>query len=296
MKRVDIKTGFSCNNHCRFCVQGNKRNLYGNKTNEEIKKILQEARKDCDSVVFTGGEPTIREDIIDLVSYAKKLEFEGIQIQTNGRIFCYKEFCNEIISAGASEFSPAIHGHTAELHDYLTCSKGSFYQTFLGIKNLKGQGRRVITNTVITKSNYRHLPQIAQLLVDLGVDQYQFAFVHALGGAKENFVSIVPRMTLVEPYVKEGVDIGIKAGISVMTEAIPYCFMQGYEDCIAEKVIPQTKIYDFHEVIDNFTEARQKQGKVKNPQCQLCSYYQVCEGPWKEYPEKFGWEEFNPVL
>jgi MoaA/NifB/PqqE/SkfB family radical SAM enzyme len=122
MKRVDIKTGFNCNNHCRFCVQGNKRTLYGSKTTEEIKKILQEAREDCDSVVFTGGELTIREDIIALVSYAKKLKFETIQMQTNGRMFCYKEFCDEIIAAGANEFSPAIHGHTAELHDYLTCS------------------------------------------------------------------------------------------------------------------------------------------------------------------------------
>jgi hypothetical protein len=140
------------------------------------------------------------------------------------------------------------------------------------------------------------LPQIAQLLVDLGVGQFQFAFVHALGSAKENFASVVPRMSLVEPYVKEGLDIGIKAGISVMTEAIPYCFMQGYEDYIAEKVIPSTKIYDFHEIIDNFTEARQKQGKLKGPSCQACRHYQTCEGPWKEYPEKFGWEEFKPIL
>lgn len=296
MKRVDIKTGFNCNNHCRFCAQGDKRTLYGDRTTEKIKKILQEARKDCESVVFTGGEPTIRKDIIDLVSYAKKLEFESIQIQTNGRMFCYKKFCDEIISAGANEFSPAVHGHTPELHNYLTCSKGSFQQTTLGIKNLRELGQRIITNTVITKSNYRHLPEIARFLVDLRVDQFQFAFVHPVRTAEKNFASIVPRMTLIEPYVKKGLDIGIKRGVSVMTEAIPYCFMQGYEDYIAEKVIPSTKIYDFGQTIDNFTEVRQKQGKLKGSSCQTCRYYQTCEGPWKEYPEKFGWSEFKQIL
>ncbi|MBL7130728.1 MAG: radical SAM protein [Candidatus Omnitrophica bacterium] len=295
MKRVDIKIGFNCNNHCRFCVQGNKRTLYSSKTTEEIKKILQETRRDWDSVVFTGGEPSIREDIIDLVSYAKRLKFETIQIQTNGRMFCYKQFCNEIISAGANEFSPAVHGHTAELHDYLTCSEGSFQQTLSGIKNLKEYGQRIITNTVVTKSNYRHLPQIAQLLLDLGVNQFQFAFVHALGSAKENFASVVPRMSLVEPYAKEGLDIGIKAGISVMTEAIPYCFMRGFEKYIAENIIPSTKIYDANSIIDDFTETRQKESKAKGPLCKTCRYYNVCEGPWKEYPEKFGWKEFCPV-
>jgi len=295
MKRVDIKIGFNCNNYCRFCVQGNKRVLYGGKTTEEVKDILQEARKDCCGVVFTGGEPTIRKDIIDLVKHAKSLEFKIIQIQSNGRMFCYEKFRDSIIAAGANEFSPAIHGHSARLHDYLTGVKGSFEQSVAGIKNLKERGHKVITNTVITKSNYRHLPQIAQVLVYLGVDQYQFAFVHALGRAKENFESIVPRMFMIRQYVKKGLDVGIAAEKTVMTEAIPYCFMQGYEKHIAERIIPDAKIYDHNHIIDNFTKVRQKEGKLKGPLCKKCKVYQICEGSWKEYPEKFGWEEFKLV-
>lgn len=170
MKRADIKTWFNCNNRCKFCVQGNKRSLYPGKTKNETENILQEARKDCNSVVFTGGEPAARKDIVDLVSTAKKLGFEIIQIQTNGRMFYYKKFCDAIILAGANEFSPAIHGHNAKLHDYLTGSKGSFEQSIEGIKNLKERNQIVITNTVITKFNYRFLPQIAKLLVSLKVD------------------------------------------------------------------------------------------------------------------------------
>lgn len=295
MKRVDIKIGFACNNHCRFCVQGKKRYMKSDKDNLAIKKILEDARRDCDGVVFTGGEPTIRSDILDLVSYAKKLKFKTIQIQTNGRIFYYKKFCDEIIAAGANEFSPALHGHIAKVHDYLTSSAGSFQETLTGIINLKQRNQIVITNTVITKSNYRHLPQIAELLVKLGVDQFQFAFVHAAGSAGDNFYSVVPRISMVMPYVKEGLDIGIKANKRVMTEAIPYCFMQGYEDCIAEKIIPETRIYDLGNVIDNFTRVRKKEGKTKGLSCRRCGHLKICEGPWKEYPEKFGWSEFIPV-
>lgn len=294
MKRVDIKVGFKCNNKCRFCVQGNKRNSLVDKTTQEVKKILREARRDCDGVVFTGGEPTIRKDILELVKYASSLKFKVIQIQTNGRMFYYGRFCDEIIKAGATEFSPAVHGHTAELHDYLTSSAGSFNQTALGIKNLKARNQTVITNTVVTKSNYRHLPEIAEFLVSLGVDQFQFAFVHALGRAEENFASIVPRMALIETYLKKGLDIGIKAGLNVMTEAVPYCFMGGFEEHIAEKVIPQTKIYDAQSIIEDYTKTRQKEGKLKGPLCPACGYNRICEGPWREYPEKFGWTEFQP--
>ncbi len=294
-KRVDVKVGFSCNNRCLFCVQGNKRFDIGDFSTREIMKKLEESRKIADSIVFTGGEITIRKDFLELVRYAKSLNFKTIQIQTNGRMFAYKKFCEEAIKSGANEFSPALHGHIAQLHDYLTRSRGSFEQTVTAIKNLKSLNQYVLTNTVITKSNYRHLPEIASLLVNLGVDQYQFAFVHPVGTALEYFDRIVPRMKLIEPYVKKGLDIGIKSNIRVMTEAIPYCIMQGYEEYIAEKIIPITTIYDANFIIENYTEFRLKEGKLKGKDCKRCKYFKVCEGPWREYPERYGFDEFKPM-
>lgn len=295
MKRIDVKTNFNCNNRCRFCVQGNKRYLYLPKATKEIVGILEQSRQVYDSVVFTGGEVTIRKDLIELVQAAYSFGYQKIQIQTNGRMFCYEKFCDEIIAAGANQFSPAVHGHIPALHDYLTCSRGSFLQTLKGVKNLKKKKQEVIVNCVVNKSNYRHLPDIARLLADWGVDQYQFAFVHAAGRAWENFDSIVPRKTLAIDYIKKGLDIGIKAGVRVMTEAIPFCLMKGYENYIAEKYIPDTKIYDTTLTIEDFTSARQKEGKAKCSRCRKCKYYSICEGPWKEYPQKFGWDEFVPV-
>ncbi len=294
-KRVDVKVGFSCNNRCLFCVQGRKRYDIGDFTTKEIQKKLEESRKIADSIVFTGGEITIRKDFIELVRFAKGLDFRIIQIQTNGRMFAYKKFCEDAIRAGANEFSPALHGHTAALHDFLTRSRGSFEQTVAAIKNLKSLNQYVLTNSVITKSNFRHLPELASLLVRLGVDQYQFAFVHPVGTALEYFERVVPRMKMIEPYVKKGLDIGIKAGRRVMTEAIPYCIMKGYEDYIAEKIIPVTTIYDADFVVENYTEFRLKEGKSKGPECRKCRYFRVCEGPWREYPERYGFGEFIPV-
>lgn len=294
-RRVDVKVGFSCNNRCLFCVQGRKRYEIGDFTTREVKEKLKESRRFADSIVFTGGESTIRKDFLELVAYAKELGFKIIQIQTNGRMFAYKRFCEEAIKAGANEFSPALHGHTPQLHDYLTRSRGSFEQTTTAIKNLKSLGQYVLTNSVITKSNYRHLKELAELLVNLGVDQFQFAFVHPVGTAMEYFDRIVPRMKMIEPYVKRGLDVGIKSGKIVMTEAIPYCIMTGYEEYIAERIIPQTTIFDADFVIENYTEFRLKEGKLKGPDCPKCKYFEVCEGPWREYPERYGFSEFIPV-
>lgn len=293
-ERVDVKTGFKCNNRCIFCVQGNKRDLYGNKSTDEVKEILRGAVKDSDSIVFTGGEVTIRPDFIELVRFARDQGFRRIQVQTNGRMLAYKKFARDTVEAGANEFSPAVHGHTAKLHDDLTRCKGSFEQSVRSIRNLKELGQRVITNSVITRSNFRHLPELAALLVRLGVDQYQFAFVHALGTAQEHFSQVVPRMALIEPYVKRGIQVGVRAGRIVLTEAIPYCFMAGYEEHVAERFMPRTKIFDAKSVVEDYTSYRWTEGKAKGPPCEECTWNSVCEGPWKDYAEGYGWDEFIP--
>lgn len=295
MKRIDLKTGFLCNNDCHFCVQAHKKK-FGNKNTDELKSCLsQAAQEGYQSVVFTGGEPTIRPDIIDLVKYAKSSGFSTIQIQSNGRRFANIDFCKALISAGANQFNPAIHGHNPKIHDYLTQANGAFKQTVKGIINLKKSNQRVLTNTVITQTNYNYLPQIALLLVKLKVDQLQFAFVHAVGNAWKNFDSVVPRKLLVAPYAKRALNIAINSGVIAMTEAIPYCFMSGYESYVAEDRIPDTKIFDLDSVVENFTETRKIECKIKAAKCQSCKYFKKCEGPWKEYPQHFGWSEFKPV-
>lgn len=293
-KRADIKVGFRCNNNCRFCVQAHKRVL-GDKTTEQIKKDLDDAgNTGCRGVVFTGGEPTIRDDIIGLVDYAKKTGFETIQIQTNGRMLAYMDFCRKLVKVGANEFSPALHGHTAQLHDFLTNSPGSFKQTVQGIKNLKKLDQYVVTNTVITKPNHRCLPEMAKLLVRLGVDQFQFAFPHSVGNAYKNFSSIIPRISMAAPYIHKGLQIGIEAGKTVMAEAMPYCLMRGYENYVSERHIPPTEIRDVDCVIPDYGRERRR-GKAKFPQCRKCRYNSLCEGPWREYPERMGHKEFQPI-
>ena len=293
-KRVDLKTGFVCNNNCKFCVQAHNK-LKGNRSFEDIKKDLLDSRKRCEGVVFTGGEVTIRPDFFEIVHLAKKLGYRIIQIQSNGRMFSSMEFCRKVIEAGATEFSPALHGYCAEQHDYLTSAK-SFEQTVQGIKNLKSLGGEILINCVVVKSNYADLPEIAKLLVKLGVDQYQFAFVHAIGHAMTNFKNVVPRVAIATPYIKEGLQIGIDEGIRVMAEAMPYCLMEGYEQYVAERVIPEAEIRGAKSInVDDYSTVRKTEGKMKFPQCMKCKYNKICEGPWREYPEVFGSSEFQPV-
>ena len=48
-------------------------------------------------------------------------------------------------------------------------------------------------------------------------------------------------------------------------------------------------------VIESYADYRWNEGKAKRPECATCAKNDVCEGPWKEYPALYGWDEFVPV-
>jgi MoaA/NifB/PqqE/SkfB family radical SAM enzyme len=293
--RLDLKIGFSCNNRCRFCVQGDKRKTATAPTLGVLLAELEASRSTAEGVVFTGGEPTLRPDLPELVARASELGYTPIQIQSNGRMFASRAYCERLIGAGATEFSPALHGHVAALHDHLTRAPGSFAQTVAGIRNLRGLGRPVVTNSVVVRSNAPTLPQLARLLVALEVTQLQFAFVHPVGAVSAAFTAVVPRMELIAPALARALRIGIAAGIPAVTEAVPYCILPGLERCVVEARIPPTRVVDAGVTVEDYRAYRLHEGKLKGPECPDCRWFADCEGPWREYPERYGFGEFRPV-
>lgn len=292
--RLDLKVGFSCNNRCIFCVQGDKRHHIADRSTGEVRAILEERRGAAGGVVFTGGEATIREDLVELVAAAKGLGYRTIQVQTNGRRLSYMPYARALVEAGATEFSPALHGSTPAIHDLLTRAKGAFRQVVQGIVNVRSLGVPVVTNSVVVQQNVQDLPELARLLVRLGVDQMQLAFVHPAGTAEHNFADVVPRFTDALPFIRRALDVARGAGVRAFTEAVPYCFMRGYESHVVEGRIPDTTVVDAPMVIDDYTEYRWKEGKAKGEPCSRCTWAHVCEGPWHEYPREYGWSEFSP--
>lgn len=296
MKRIDLKISFNCNNRCRFCAQGGKRSSARGKSLKEITTLLRDAAaKKITGVVFTGGEPTLHPDLPTVVAEARKMGFSSIQVQTNGRRFAYYDYCLALKKAGVTEMAPSLHGSTAAIHEDLTSAEGGFAEVVKGILNCKKLGMYVLTNSVITSRNYKDLPGLARLLVRLKVDQFQLAFVHIVGSALENKESIVPKKTAALPYIHKALDIGIKSGTACYTEAIPFCLMKGYEGCVAESLIPEGPVADADFYVESYGDYRRNEGKAKRKECLKCARFRVCEGPWREYPALYGWDEFKPV-
>jgi len=298
MKSLNIKTGFKCNSRCKFCIQEEERFCGKNKITKEIKEILKSNSVKFKSLILTGGEVTIRNDIFEIVKFAKDCGYKIIQIQSNGRMFSYMDFCKKIIEAGATNFGLSIHGSTKEMHEGLTRAEGSFEQTLQGICNLKKLKQLVFINSVITKINYKDLPNIAKMVVGLKVLSYQFAFMHINLKILENkdlIEEIVSRYKDIKPYVEEGLQIGIDNNIRSKVEAFPFCILnEKYHENISENYLPEAFIFEDDSMRD-FTKMKKAGAKLKGENCKQCKFYEKCEGPWCDYPNIFGFDEFVPI-
>ena len=300
--KTSLILGYECNNNCRFCYCAEKRKRFRANTTSEIKAKLDRARERGSTFVdFLGGEPTIRKDIIELVRYAKKIGFETISFTTNGRMFYYKEFTRKIIDAGLNSVVFSIHGHKPELHDYLTRVPGSFYQLCQGMRNIKKYGKDVYvcTNTTIVRPNLKFLPQIAENNINLGADGCEFIFVHPRGNALKNFEEMVPKLGELIPVIARTLNVGIRYGIKhFVVRYIPFCYLLGFENRLSEfEQIGRLKEEHIGPEFEDLEveEGRRKFGRVKGPQCFGCKYFKVCEGIFKEYAERRGFDELIPV-
>lgn len=307
MSRADIKLGYSCNNECIHCVISDFRDKVISEgrpediPEEEFRKELLDSRQRTDKIMFTGGEPTIRKELLSLVAFARDIGYE-ITMQTNGRKLSDMKFARALCSIAPIGFCIALHGHNAEIHDAVTQREGSFYETVQGIRNiieLRTNAEKLSGKIVISKINAPYLLETARLMVSLGFSSINLTFPHACGNARKDFFKVVPRYTEVAAPLINAIEMCRQNKVYADTETIPYCFLPGFEHRaieirMAKESYIELKQYGNDEKVIDWASTR-LEIKKKFPQCINCRFYQVCEGPWYEYPENYGEEEFVPV-
>lgn len=310
IKKTVIFTSFHCNNNCRFCMEQDVRSNPPVKTEEIKRQIIGARKRGSRYLEMIGGEITIRPDFLDLVRFAKKMEFETVMIATNGRIFSYEKNAFEAINAGLNSIVFSIHGHNAESHDYLTRSPGSFDQLCRGVENIKKAAKELNkkihlgVNTTIVKQNYQYLPLIGKHTLSLGIKSSEFIFVDCNeGGAYHNFEELVPRISDAAPYIRECLDLVDVSDFSANWDVryVPLCYFTNHLNQVSE--LREVKSFQTEQLGRSsersgyvYHEKRKSIMRIKPEECKGCVLFDRCEGLWRTYYEHYGAEELMPIL
>lgn len=281
-----LKLNNKCNMNCLFCADSSKtRHLPDNELNS-ILSGLKENRKRFDSLIITGGEPTIYSKLFKVLGYAKGIcRYKSICLVTNGILLSYPTFLNKLIESGADSFQISYFALDKEKHDALSRTRNTFDYVNKGIKNAVKSGKEVRINVVINKLNYEYLPEIAEHLINLKVNSITLAFMNPIGESVKNGKSIlaVP-FNVVMPFVKLSFGKARELGFdNLFIENFPLCIARDYMDRISDLKKPEEN-RDYY-----------NSGKAKTKECSECSYNENCDGIWQGYLKQFGNKEIKPI-
>ncbi len=233
-QRVEIRLGFRCNARCPFCYYlDSVTSSKGEPSTQQVIKRLEAMRRQgATEVEFTGGEPTIRKDIFELVACARDLGYVNISFITNGLRLASKPFADRLLDAGANDFLFSIHGHNSELHDSQTQIKGSFKKILAAVENVKSRGARCRGSATVNGQNYKYVVDIVGKMIALEMQCIHMAVFSPVAQADGANKTMFVRYSDATEHIKIAIDKHINQLPPLSVKYVPPCFMQGYEQYV----------------------------------------------------------------
>lgn len=155
----------SCNLKCRHCYSSSENKKYdGELTTKEAKSFIDglgEFRVPV--LLFSGGEPLVREDLFELAEHACRHNIR-CTISTNGTLID-KACAEKLKKAGVGYVGISLDGIGSQ-HDAFRGVNGSFDKALTGIRNCLEAGQKVGLRFTINRHNYGQLPDIFRLIAE----------------------------------------------------------------------------------------------------------------------------------
>ena len=169
-----------CNWRCTMCSCEKNRNALLDIN--EWHKIIDEAIKlGVEEINFTGGEPTLFPNFIELIDGIGKLDPESkikLKLLTNATQI-NKRVAKKYLELGIKRYIISLHSHTPKIHDTIVGIPGQWKRTYQGIHNLSDLkyeiDHSVWINCVVQKSNFLELPNMINLAKLLGCEGVSFS-------------------------------------------------------------------------------------------------------------------------
>ncbi len=323
----EVALTYRCNLACKFCYAScgcTKEEAFRELSTESTKEILSIIKNEAQvpSVSFTGGEPTLRDDLGELISFAKSLKM-WTNLITNGTLVDIK-LAESLRSAGLDSAQVSLEAGTPFLHDSIVRRPGAFASTLRGLENLKRAGIRVHTNTTISGMNKGHLSAILDLVKDTGLDKFSMNMLMPAGSALKDLGEVLVTYSEIGEIVLEVKRYAEELGLEFMWYSpTPMCVFNpivhglGNKGCAAcdglLSIAPNGDILpcsSFPKSMGNILGMKDRfketwrssefeffqRKRFAHKKCQDCEYLAICNGACPLYWKEVGYSEIFEAL
>jgi radical SAM protein with 4Fe4S-binding SPASM domain len=301
--RMDLAVTFKCQNNCVHCYAGGPHETI-ELTTDQWKEVMNRLHEiGVFIVTFTGGEPTLREDLPELLLYAQNKGMVTGLI-SNGRRLKDKAYVGQLEKSGLDFVQITLESHKPKTHDTMTNAKGSWKETVEGIKNALQTQIYVTTNTTLSKYNAQDFLETIDFLKTSGVAAFGCNSLIYSGKANEvseKFALSFETLNDLLPKIRDKADrLGLKFLWYTPTQYCRFDPVQlglGVKSCSAALINmcvgPNGDVYpcqSYFESLGNILKdpwqriwnhplaVRIRKREYIGPKCKDCPELQVCGG------------------
>lgn len=206
-----------CNLACAYCYNAWKtegvpepEQLDPGRTRDLLAKVIDETG--CSDITLSGGEPLLREDIFDIISFIKG---KGVKVGiiSNGLLLT-GEVIDRCLSCGVDLFQITLLADEKNLHNRLT-GAATFDRAIEALLDIKRRGGKVCTYFVGLADNMRSFRGALELNVLLGVREVALGRFVPGGSGLRAWESFMPSPGMLESALEEAETASRKYGLSV---------------------------------------------------------------------------------
>jgi len=177
LKMIWLELTPKCNLKCLHCYAGagpdaSSRNSL---STEKWKEIIQEAAEmGFSRTQFTGGEPLLYPELVNLINTTRKSGYELIEVYSNLTLLT-DELAREFKSSGVS-VATSFYSHDRQTHNEITQNRLSYGRTVKSIKKIVSMGIPIRVGVILMEQNMSHAEKTKEFLKELGVPEGKIGF------------------------------------------------------------------------------------------------------------------------
>ena len=170
-----------CNMKCSHCyINATDKKLNNELTTQEAKNLMDQIYQvSAPLLILSGGEPLLRPDIFELISYGSK---KGLKmgLGSNGSLID-EAVARKLKKAGIATVSISLDSNIAAQHDEFRGVVGAWEKAVAACKALRKNNVLVQVNATLTHQNYNQIDEIMSLAENIGVENFHLFFLVPTG-------------------------------------------------------------------------------------------------------------------
>lgn len=267
-----------CNQYCRIC--SNPETPYVLDLETARRELDDFAERGYQGVILTGGEPSLSAIVPQIVRDAIDRGL-SVRMITNGSRLADGALADEYLAAGLRHYHVSLYSSRAQVHDAITCVKGSHAMACQAIGNLCDRGAVVNLNTVINRLNCDHLDELARFVIERlgGVRHVVINNLDPSMGRAETNREMLHRLRDMEVSLHRALTLLQASGRTFRVERVPLCYMAEFAHASTEtrKIVKQEE-RTIHFLDEKGTVRQTSFRHAKAEVCGACTLDAICAG------------------